>query len=67
MFPRKMFLSLSKWMGNTSKIEDMYDDKGDKEYNPFMYGFDYDENGFIAENTTTVRNIEKVCRNHPCP
>ena len=60
-------LSLSKWLGNTSKIEDMYDDEGDEEYNPFIHGLDYDENDLIAENTTTVRNIEKIGRNHPCP
>lgn len=60
-------LSLSKWLGNTSKMEDMYDDEGDEEYNPFMQGFDYDENDLTVENTTTVRNIEKIGRNHPCP
>lgn len=64
---REDVLSLSKWLGNTSKIEDMYVDEGDEEYNPFIHGFDYDEDDLIAENTTTVRNIEKVGRNHPCP
>lgn len=64
---REDVLSLSKWLGNTSKIEDTYDGEGDEEYNPFIHGFDYDEDGFIAENTTTVRNIEKIGRNHPWP
>jgi len=61
-------LSLSKWLGNTRKMEYTYDDEGDDEDNPFItHGLDYDEDDFLAENTTTVRNIEKIGRNHPCP
>lgn len=59
-------LNLSKWLGNTVKREYIYEDS-DEEYNPFMHGFDYDEDDSISENTTTVRNIEKIGRNHPCP
>lgn len=59
-------LSLSKWLGKTNRIEDIYDNGGE-EYNPFGYGLDDDEDDSVYENTTTVRNIQKIGRNQPCP
>lgn len=59
-------LSLSKWLGNTSRVEDMYDEDIE-EYDPFTPEFEYDKNNFTIDNTTTVWDIEKIGRNHPCP
>jgi len=61
---RKDVLDLSKWLGVTSKTKDMSFDQIDEEYYPFINGFDKDD--LIHENTT-VRNINKIGRNQPCP
>ena len=52
---------LAKWLGNTDDRESY------ENYNHFEYGSNFDEEDLNIERTTTVRSIEKVGRNNPCP